>query len=96
MDVISVDIYLQEYAPTDYRQEYLALAEATTKNKVAALAEIGYLPDIDMLEKSRTPWAYYMTWSKEFCMGEKYNSAENLKKMYESDYSIVAKKVYNL
>ena len=49
-----------------------------------------------MLEKSRTPWAYYMTWSKEFCMGEKYNSAENLKKMYESDYSIVAKKVYNL
>ena len=91
VDVISVDIYLQEYAPTDYRKEYLDLIEATTKNKVAALAEIGYLPDVDMLEASRTPWAYYMTWSKEFCIGEKFNSVENLKKLYASEYAITAK-----
>ena len=90
VDVISVDIYLPEYAPTDYSQEYGALVEATTKNKVAALAEIGYLPDIKMLEESRTPWAYYMTWSKEFCIGEKYNSVDNLKKMYESAYAITS------
>ncbi|MBQ8798499.1 MAG: beta-mannosidase [Lachnospiraceae bacterium] len=90
VDVISVDIYLQEYAPTDYRKEYLDLIEATTKNKVAALAEIGYLPDVDMLEASRTPWAYYMTWSKEFCIGEKFNSVENLKKLYVSEYAITA------
>lgn len=90
VDVISVDIYLPEYAPTDYSQEYEALVEATTKNKVAALAEIGYLPDIKMLEESRTPWAYYMTWSKEFCIGEKYNSVDNLKKMYESAYAITS------
>ncbi|MBQ3029232.1 MAG: AGE family epimerase/isomerase [Lachnospiraceae bacterium] len=92
VDVISVDIYLQEYAPTDYRQEYEALVEATTKNKVAALAEIGYLPDIAMLEASHTPWAYYMTWSKEFCIGEKYNSVENLKKLYASEYAVKAEK----
>lgn len=89
VDVISVDIYLQEYAPTDYRQEYLDLVAATTKNKVAALAEIGYLPDVRMLEKSRTPWAYYMTWSKEFCIGEKFNTIENLKAIYASEYAIV-------
>ena len=92
VDVISVDIYLQEYASTDYRQDYLDLIEATTKNKVAALAEIGYLPDIKMLEESRTPWAYYMTWSKEFCIGEKYNSVDNLKKLYASEYAITAEK----
>ena len=92
VDVISVDIYLQEYAPTDYRQEYLDLVEATTKNKVAALAEIGYLPDIRMLEQSHTPWAYYMTWSKEFCIGEKYNSVENLKRLYESKYAVTSEK----
>jgi mannan endo-1,4-beta-mannosidase len=92
VDVISVDIYLQEYAPTDYREEYLALVEATTKNKVAALAEIGYLPDISMLEESRIPWAYFMTWSKEFCIGEKYNSVENLKKLYSGKYAITAEK----
>lgn len=92
VDVISVDIYLQDYATTDYQQEYLDLIEATTKNKVAALAEIGYLPDIKMLEESHTPWAYYMTWSKEFCIGEKFNSVENLKKMYASNYAITAEK----
>ena len=65
VDVISVDIYLTEYKSTDYRDEYLKLINDTTKNKVAALAEVGYLPDIKMLEQSHTPWAYYMTWSKE-------------------------------
>lgn len=47
-----------------------------------------YLPDVDLLQKSRIPWAYYMTWSKEFCIGEKYNSVENLKKMYDSEYAV--------
>lgn len=88
VDVISVDIYLPEYSATDYHEEYLSLIEETTKNKVAALAEVGYIPDIDMLKKSNTPWAYYMTWSKEFCIGEQYNSVEQIKKMYESDYAI--------
>ncbi|MBR3734628.1 MAG: beta-mannosidase, partial [Lachnospiraceae bacterium] len=88
VDVISVDIYLPEYAPTDYASDYEALLENTTTNKVAALAEIGYLPDIRMLEKSRIPWAYFMTWSKEFCIGEQYNSKENMQKVYSSSYAI--------
>ncbi len=58
-------------------------------DKVAALAEVGYLPDIEMLAESKVPWAYYMAWSKEFCIGEEYNSVECLKKMYESDYAVV-------
>ena len=90
VDVISMDVYLSEYASTDYGKEYAELVEATTKNKVAALAEVGYMPDIAMLEKSRIPWAYYMTWSKEFCIGEQYNSVASLKAMYGSEYAIVA------
>ncbi len=88
VDVISRDVYLEKYYPTDYAKEYQSLIEATTKNKVAALAEVGYLPDITLLEKSRIPWAYYMTWSREFCIGEQYNSKENLKKMYASPYAV--------
>ncbi|MCR5319370.1 MAG: glycoside hydrolase family 26 protein [Treponema sp.] len=87
-DIISVDIYLPKYMPTDYKNEYEELIGNTTKNKVAALAEVGYIPDVEMLQKSRIPWAYYMSWSKEFIIGQKYNSTENLKKMYESSYSI--------
>ena len=95
VDVISVDIYLPEYAPTDYRQDYLELIANTSAEKVAALAEVGYMPDIHELEKSRTPWAYYMTWSKEFCIGEQYNSAESLKAMYANAYAVKAEIPYH-
>lgn len=88
VDIVSRDIYLPEYQTTAYRQEYLELVSATSRNKVAALAEIGFLPDIDMLQKSRTPWAYFMVWSKEFCIGEKYNSTEHLNEMYHSGYAV--------
>lgn len=88
VDIVSVDIYLPEYAPTDYAKEYEELIRATSANKVAALAEVGYMPDVDMLAESHTPWAYYMTWSKEFCIGEQYNSKENLRRMYNSAYAV--------
>ncbi len=90
VDVVSVDVYLPEYAPTDYAESYRELVAGTSKNKVAALAEVGYLPDVSMLEKSRIPWAYYMTWSKEFCIGEQYNSVESLEAMYRSPYAVTA------
>ncbi len=90
VDIISVDIYLTEYAKTDYHDDYIKLIKATSENKVTALAEVGYMPDIHMLEQSHTPWAYYMTWSKEFCIGEQYNSVKNLKEMYQSRYSVVS------
>ena len=88
VDVVSMDVYLPEYQATDYADAYEKLVAATSRGKVAALAEVGYLPDVDLLQKSRIPWAYYMTWSKEFCIGEKYNSVENLKKMYDSEYAV--------
>ena len=88
VDVVSMDVYLPEYQSTDYADVYEKLVAATSRDKVAALAEVGYLPDVELLQKSRIPWAYYMTWSKEFCIGEKYNSVENLKKMYDSEYAV--------
>jgi len=88
VDVVSMDVYLPEYQSTDYADAYEKLVAATSRDKVAALAEVGYLPDVELLQKSRIPWAYYMTWSKEFCIGEKYNRVENLKKMYDSEYAV--------
>lgn len=88
VDVMSVDIYLPEYKATDYKEEYEALIAETTSNKVLALAEVGYIPDIDMIAESHVPYAYYMCWSKEFCIGQQYNSVENLKKMYASEYAV--------
>lgn len=88
VDVISTDIYLPEYAETDYSEEYAKLISETTKKKVTALAEVGYIPNIRLLEQSHTPWAYYMTWSKEFCIGERYNKIDSLQSMYASGYAV--------
>ena len=88
VDIVSVDIYLQKYEKTDYHEQYEQLVQATSRNKTAALGEVGYLPDIKLLAQSHTPWAYYMTWSKEFCIGEQYNGAECLKAMYDSSYAV--------
>lgn len=90
VDIISTDIYLPEYAETDYAKDYNELISATTGKKVAALAEVGYIPNIKLLEQAHTPWAYFMTWSKEFCIGEQYNKIDNLKAMYNSEYAVVS------
>lgn len=86
-DIISVDIYLDHYIPTDYADDYFKLISETTERKVAALAEVGYLPDVRLLRKSHVPWAYVMLWSKEFCMGEKYNTRERMRDFYLDPYT---------
>lgn len=88
VDIVSVDVYLTSYEKTDYHIQYEQLIKETSPNKTVALAEVGYIPDINILEQSHIPWAYYMTWSKEFCIGEQYNSLDNLKSMYDSGYSL--------
>lgn len=88
VDVVSVDVYPKEGAVTDYAFEYGNLIDRTSKSKVAALAEVGILPDVDLLVKWRVPWVYYMTWSKEYCIGEKHNLKSCFMQMYKSPYSI--------
>ncbi|MCQ2242504.1 glycosyl hydrolase [Treponema sp.] len=88
VDVNSIDVYLEEKKATDYKTEYEKLVGACGKNKVCALAEVGYNPDVDLVEVSKVPWAYYMTWSKEFAMDGVRNTKDELSHMYSSDYSV--------
>jgi len=102
VDVISRDVYQHKEEEnqegefiqstrsiqTDYKKAYEELIQITSAPKVCALAEVDVIPDVPMLEKSHIPWAYYMTWSKEFCLTQKYNTIEHTRKMYESEYSI--------
>lgn len=88
VDVVSWDIYLPAHTTTDYKEQYEELTANTSCKKVAALSEVGVIPDIKMLETSRVPWAYYMTWSKEFCLTEEYNYDSALQEMYNSPYAV--------
>ncbi|MBR6093534.1 MAG: beta-mannosidase [Lachnospiraceae bacterium] len=92
VDVISRDVYLMPGTKTDYKKEYEELIRITDAPKVAALGEVGLIPDMEIWEKSKVPWAYFMTWSKEFCMTEEYNTKEDFKKNYASPYMITRQK----
>ncbi len=88
VDIIGWDIYLPEKDYTDYKDRYEELIQNTTTRKVPAITEVGYIPDMNKLAESHIPWAYYMTWSKEFCLEEKFNTFEDVRKVYENKYSI--------
>ena len=93
VDIVGWDLYTSEKVLTDYHEKYDKLVENTTGNRLAAITENGYLPDVDKLMESHTPWAFYMTWSVDFVMSEKFNTHEELKKMYDSDYAVKAKRL---
>ena len=88
MDVIGWDIYLGSKEYTDYADKYEELIANTTTKKVPAITEVGYIPDIQKLSETHIPWAYYMTWSKEFCLSEQYNTFDDIRNAYSNDYSI--------
>lgn len=88
VDIISRDVYAEKGTRTDYRREYEELIAITEEKKPVALAEVGILPDMTKLEESRVPWCYFMTWSKEFMLGDEYNSREALREVYASDYAV--------
>lgn len=88
VDIVTRDIYLPNYQATDYGREHEELLLHTSRYKITALGEVGYLPDIELLQKTKIPWTYFMLWSKEFCIGEQYNLNANKKKVYQSSYSL--------
>lgn len=88
VDILSCDCYVEKGTKTDYQKEYAQLRSLTRAEKPVALAEIGILPDMELLEKSRVPWCYYMIWSKGFVLTEEFNSHEALRRVYGSAYAV--------
>ena len=92
VDIISVDCYGKEKdSKTCYIDKYNELLEKVSKDKLVALAECDVIPDIEELKENHFPFIYYMTWSKEFALTEKYNSNQKLKDFY-NDKDVVKEK----
>lgn len=87
-DIITRDLYPPAHEHTDLAEEHEELKKITKQQKGTAVGEIGVIPDIEQLSKTHIPWLWYMTWSHEFCIGEKFNSNEELNKMYHHKNAI--------
>ena len=88
VDIISRDMYPPAYEYTSHINEYLELKKITEQPKIAAIAETGVIPDAEAIVRDNARWVYYMTWSHDFCIGEKYNTYEQLRRLYNSEYAV--------
>lgn len=94
-DILTRDNYPQPHNHTDLADKYNEL-RAITSEKMIANGEIGVIPDVEALNESRVPWLWYMTWSKDFCLGEQFTTFDELRKMYNHPYSITLEDIKDL
>ncbi|HHX56848.1 MAG TPA: glycoside hydrolase [Clostridiales bacterium] len=94
-DIASLDIYLT--GETDFGsrvEQYQWLNKVTESKKLLAISECGIVPNIDNAFRDKSMWSFFGLWYGNYLMSsdgkfsEAYNSAEQLKKTYNSDGSI--------
>lgn len=95
-DVISRDMYPPAHQHTDHREEYEELAQIAGSSKIAAIAEIGTIPGVPELSKTRVPWAWFMAWCTEHITTEQYTDKAELRKAYLHEYAVTLDKLPKL
>lgn len=95
-DIISRDMYPPAHAHSDFAKRWEELCKITKEKKGAAIAEIGVIPDGDMLNETHIPWLWYMTWSHDFCLTEKFNTWDALRKLYHHSVAVTLDKLPEL
>lgn len=93
-DIITRDQYPEPHKHTSFKERYDELKKISEQNKGIAIAETGIIPDGKAIAKDKTPWLWYMTWSKEFCLTENYNSYEALRNLYNCENVITLDKLH--
>ena len=88
VDIISRDMYPPEHELTSQSEMYYNLCEITSAKKITIIGETGTLPSPEAVVSEKVGWSSYMTWSKPFCLSEKFNTFEQLKKVYNSEYAV--------
>ena len=88
VDIISRDMYPEAHDHTARQEEYAAMEQIPGEPKIVLIGESGVIPDVEELNRKQVGWSSYMTWSKDYCLTEKFNTFEVLKKVYDSPCAI--------
>lgn len=88
VDIITRDMYPAPHEHTSQAEKYRELTAITDSKKIAAIGEIGTLPDLDAIHNEQIGWSYYMTWSHGFVLTEDFTDYDYLKKLYYSPYAV--------
>lgn len=93
VDVISRDLYPPEHQHTDLSKELSELREVTSADKLAAVAEIGTIPDVPAITERGIPWSWYMTWSGGFGGSDRFTSEEELRRAYACENAVTLERL---
>ena len=88
VDIVTRDMYPPAHEHTAREKEYEGMVKINPADKILAIGETGVLPDVDLCVSSGRAWAYYMTWSRVFCLSEEYNSYDYMRKLYSSEHAV--------
>ncbi|KAK1488112.1 glycosyl hydrolase family 26 [Colletotrichum tamarilloi] len=84
VDVLSADVYAQGHGPMT--TQYNDLITLGQDKKLIAATEVGSAPFPDLLQAYEAHWLYFCVWSDGFINNTEWNSVDDLKKIYESEY----------
>lgn len=87
-DIITRDMYPPAHEHSDFAEKWEELTRLTSTKKGIAIGEIGVIPSGDALAETKVPWLWYMTWSHDFCLTERFNTWEELKKLYNHPWTV--------
>lgn len=98
VDIIAYDKYNVDYNRDDGLSSgpnlsaisaiYNYLVELTGGKKMVAMAENDTIPSVENLTVENAGWLYFCPWYGEHLMSERYQDADNLNEIYNSDYCI--------
>ncbi len=88
VDIITRDMYPPAGDHSSQGEMYNNLIKVTDCNKIVAIGETGTVPFSENVVNEKIGWCYYMNWSKEFCLNDENTTKEDLKKLYDSEYSV--------
>lgn len=96
VDIISRDLYPSAHEHTDLAREYAEISGSISTEKLAAVAEIGTIPDVPALIEHHVPWSWFMTWSGGFTTSEKFTSYDELRRAYSCENAVTLDKLPKL
>ena len=96
VDIISRDLYPPAHEHTDLAREYAEISGSISTEKLAAVAEIGTIPDVPALIEHHVPWSWFMTWSGSFTTSENFTSYDELRRAYSCENAVTLDKLPKL
>lgn len=94
-DIISRDCYPPEHVHTALKHEREELRKFAP-GKRAALAEIGTIPHIEEIGRENVDWLWFMVWSGDFAVSERFTASEFFKSQYNCEAAITLDKLPKL